>query len=83
MKKILWVLLGVIIAGGIYLYFHGVDIFQTSAESVIRQKLPPYVSVGDIIFDMEKKSLGMMLYNFMETFEQKLFGEIPEVLVQQ
>ena len=54
MKKILLVLFIIFIAGLAVIYYFRHDIFQVSAEAVIRKSLPPFVTVDRIIFDLKK-----------------------------
>jgi len=81
MKKTLLVLLGIVIAGCIYLYFHGAQIFQVSAETVIKQKLPPYVSVADIIFDLKNNKLEVKYLSIdnPEGFHYKHLAEFESI----
>ncbi|KJJ83291.1 ATPase [Candidatus Omnitrophus magneticus] len=57
MKKFLFIILLIFVclACGVYLYRH--EIFQYSAESIVRKNLPPYVSIDRIIFDLKHGSM--------------------------
>lgn len=53
MKKLLLVLALFVIAAATLVYFYGQEIFQYSAETLIKKNLPVYVKVDRIIFDLE------------------------------
>lgn len=57
MKKFLMFLLIAAIIGGAVIYHYRYDIFQFSAEKIIKDNLPPYVNVGSIVFDLENGTL--------------------------
>jgi len=46
-------LLAIVIAAGVFVYNYRYEIFQVSAESIIRRNLPDYVSVGSLVFDLK------------------------------
>ena len=52
-KKVFLVLLVMFVVAAGILYYFRYDIFQVSAETIIKKNLPPFVSVGSIIFDLK------------------------------
>lgn len=81
MKKIGILLLIIIIAALGITYYFRYDIFQYSAEKIIKDKLPPYVTVKRIIFDLPHNKMtvkGLSIRNPRE-FSQKFLVEIDEV----
>lgn len=60
-----------LLAGGIIVYVLRYDIFQYSAEKIIRQNLPDYIQAEKIICDLEKRRLEI---NGFRIKNPKLFG---------
>ena len=54
MKKILLILLVVLVVGISVVYYFRQDIFQASAEAIIKKNLPPFVTVDSIIFNLKE-----------------------------
>ncbi|MFH1664862.1 MAG: DUF748 domain-containing protein [Candidatus Omnitrophota bacterium] len=57
MKKIFIVVFVFLAIVAALVYMYRYEIFQVSAETLIRQNLPPYVTVDTIVFDLEGKKL--------------------------
>ncbi|MFH1799051.1 MAG: DUF748 domain-containing protein [Candidatus Omnitrophota bacterium] len=57
MKKFLLILLAVFVSTVTVVYIFRYDIFQYSAETIIKKKLPDYVSVDRLIFDLKNNLL--------------------------
>lgn len=57
MKKFFIAFLLLLVIAGAVVYYYRYEIFQYSAESIIMQNLPPYVTVKRIIFDLKDNTL--------------------------
>ncbi|MGB2600192.1 MAG: DUF748 domain-containing protein [Candidatus Omnitrophota bacterium] len=53
MKKILIILFIIFVAAAAVVYYFRYDIFQVSAEAIIKKNLPPFVHVDRIIFNLK------------------------------
>jgi len=81
MKKFFIILLVfAVIIGGI-LWHYRYDIFQYSAETIIMQKLPEYVHVDRIIFDLQNETLQVRGFGIKNPsgFENKYLATIETV----
>ena len=56
-KKIFIAILLIIVVAAAGVYYFWNDIFQYSAETVIRKNLPPYVKVDSMVFDLKERKM--------------------------
>lgn len=81
MKKFFIILLVFAVLGGGILWYYRYDIFQYSAETIIMQKLPKYVHVDRIIFDLQNKSLQVRGFGIKNPrgYEDKYLATIETI----
>ncbi len=81
MKKILLFLFIVIVIAGGLVYHYRFDLFQMSAEAVIKEMLPDYVDAESIVFNLEKGTMevtGFGIKNPRE-FTNKYLAHIDSI----
>ncbi len=81
MKKVGIVILVVFIAFAGVVYYFRYDIFQFSAESIIKKMLPKYVSVNRIIFDLKNGVMQVKGFGIKNPrgFQDKFLASIDSV----
>ena len=81
MKKVGIVILAVFIALAGVVYYFRYDIFQFSAESIIKKMLPKYVSVSRIIFDLKNGVMQVKGFGIKNPrgFQDKFLASIDSV----
>ncbi|MBD3427298.1 MAG: DUF748 domain-containing protein [Candidatus Omnitrophica bacterium] len=79
--RILFVVIIIVVVIAAVIYFFGGDIFQYSAEKVLKQNLPPYVHVDKLAFDLKERRMtleGLRIDN-PEGFSKKHLARIAEI----
>ncbi len=81
MKKIALVLLVLLIAAVLAVYHYRDEIFRLSADVIIRKTLPDYISVENVVLDMERSTLeleGLYIKN-PRGYRNRYFAEIASI----
>lgn len=81
MKKLLIILLVFLLIGGGILWHFRFDIFQFSADSIIRKLLPSYIHVDEMIFDLKNGVLWVKGFSIQNPkgFQNRYLATIGEI----
>lgn len=81
MKKMLIILLVFLLLGGGIIWHFRFDIFQFSAENIIRKLLPSYVHVDEMIFDLKNGVLHVKGFSIQNPkgFQNRYLATIGEI----